>query len=56
MNIIWKKINLPSYVKGWKKFESDNKSIVVNVWFVKNDKEEIKQAYIAKQMLTVESK
>ena len=27
----WKEINFPSHKKDWKKFESKNKSIVLNI-------------------------
>ena len=30
----WNVINIPSYKEDWKKFESNNKSIVLNILFV----------------------
>ena len=35
---------LPSHKKDFKKFESNNKSIALNVLFVENDKGEMEQA------------
>lgn len=32
----------------WKKTESKNQTIALNIFFVQNNKEEIKQAYISK--------
>lgn len=32
----------------WKKIESKNQTIALNIFFVQNNKEEIKQAYISK--------
>ena len=52
----WKKISFPSYVKDWKKFKSNNKSIGLNVLFADSDKEEIKQTCISKHNLNCENK
>ena len=52
----WKGINFPSYVKDWKKFESNNKSIARIVLFIENDKDEIKQAYVSKHSSELENK
>ena len=44
----WKERNLPTGSKEWKKFETNNQTISLNVLFSPNNKEEIKQAYISK--------
>ena len=30
----WSEIDFPSHSKGWKKFELNNKSIALNIWYV----------------------
>ena len=47
-NLKKKKKKLP-HGKGWKNFESCNQKNALNILFVQNDKEEIKQAYISKR-------
>ena len=43
----WKGINFPpKQEKDWKKFESNSKSIVLNILFVPYNTEEIARAYI----------
>ena len=37
----WKGINFPSHKEDWKKFESNNKSIALNILFVPYNTEEI---------------
>ena len=46
----WKEISLPSHQKDWKKFESNNKAIALNILHVPhNTKEiEIRHAYMSK--------
>ena len=45
----WKGINLPpKHEKDWKKFESNNKSIALNILFVSYNTEEIARACISK--------
>ena len=52
----WKEINFLSHVKGWKKFEPYNYKISLNILFVENNQEEIKQAYISKRNSDRENK
>ena len=40
----WKEIDFPSYGKNWKKFESNNKSIVLNILYVPHNTEKIRHA------------
>ena len=44
----WKGINFPSHKEDWKKFESNNKSIALNILFVPYNTEEIRLAYKSK--------
>ena len=44
----WKGIKLPSDKEDWKKFEQNDKEIVLNKLFVPYNKKEIEQAYISK--------
>lgn len=44
-NYNWKEISFPSHVKHWKKFESYNKSIALNVLILENNKEKIKRIF-----------
>ena len=41
-------INFPSHKEGWKKFESNNKSIALNILFVPYNAENIRLAYKSK--------
>ena len=41
----WKEINFPSKSKNWKKFESKNKSIALNILYVPYNTEKIRHAY-----------
>ena len=41
----WKEINFPSHKKDWKKFESNNKSIALNILYVPYNTEETRHAY-----------
>ena len=51
----WKEIGFPSHSKDWKKFESNNKSIALNILCVPQNTEKIKHAYQSKYNLTRES-
>ena len=44
----WKGINFPSQKEDWKKFESNNKSIALNILFVPYNAENIRLAYKSK--------
>ena len=44
----WKEIDYLSHKKDWKKFESSNKSIALNIFYVTYNTEEIRHAYISK--------
>ena len=44
----WKKINFPSMKKDWKKFESNNKSIALNILYLPYNTEEMRPAYVSK--------
>ena len=48
----WKEIDFPSHGKDWKKFESNNKSIALNVLYVAHNAEKIRHAYKSKHNLT----
>ena len=41
----WKEIDFPPHSKDWKNFESNNKSIALNVLYVPHNTEEIRHAY-----------
>ena len=43
-----KEVDFPSNKKGWKKFESNHKSIVLNSLYVPYNNEEIRHAYKSK--------
>ena len=51
----WNEIDFPSTVKGWKKFESNNKSIALNILYVPYNTEKIRHAYKSKYNLTREN-
>ena len=51
----WKEINFPSQGKDWKKFESNNKSIALNILYVPHNTEKIRHAYKSKYNLTLEN-
>ena len=40
----WKETSFPSHKKDWKKFESNNKTITLNLLYVPHNNEEIRQA------------
>ena len=41
----WKEIDFRSQGKDWKKFESNNKSIALNILYVPNNTEKIRRVY-----------
>ena len=41
----WKEMDFPSHSKDWKTFESNNKSIVLNIFYVPHNTEEIRHGY-----------
>ena len=47
-NYNWKDIEFPSYSKGWRKSECNNKTIALNTLYVPYNTKQIKQAYISK--------
>ena len=51
----WKEIDFPSHGKDWKKFESNNKSIALNILYVPYNTEKIRHAYTSKYNLTREN-
>ena len=44
----WKEIDFSSRKKDWKKFESNNKTIALNILYVSYNTEEIRPAYVSK--------
>ena len=51
----WKEINFPSHKKDWKKFESTNESIFLNILYIPYNTKEIRYAYKSKYNLNRES-
>ena len=51
----WKEIDFPSQGKDWKKFESNNKSIALNILYVPYNTEQIRLVYKSKYNLTCEN-
>ena len=51
----WKEIDFPSHGKDWKKFESNNKSIALNILYVSHSTEKIRHAYKSKYIVTPEN-
>ena len=51
----WKEMDFPSHSKDWKKFESSNKSIALNILYVPHNTEKIRHAYKSKYSLTREN-
>ena len=51
----WNDIDFPSTGKDWKKFESNNKSIALNILYVPHNTKEICHAYKSKYNLTREN-
>ena len=50
----WSEINFPSNQKDWKKFESNNKSIALNILYIPYDTKDIRHACKSKFNLTRE--
>ena len=51
----WREIYFSSHRKDWKKFESKNKSIAVNILYLSHNTKKIRRAYISKDKLKHES-
>ena len=51
----WKEIDFPSQGKDWKKFESNNKSITINILYVRHNTKRISHAYKPKYYLAREN-
>ena len=51
----WKEIDFPSHGKNWKNFESNNKSIALNILYVPHNTEKIRHDYKSKYNLTREN-
>ena len=51
----WKEINFPSHKNDWKRFESNNKSIALNILFVPYKSKEIRHPYKSKHNLNREN-
>ena len=50
----WKEMNFPLHKNDWKKFDTNNKTIAVNILYVPYNSKEIRHAYILKYNLTLE--
>ena len=44
-------MDFPSHIKDWKKFESNNKSIALNIFYAPHNTKEIRYAYVSKYNL-----
>ena len=51
----WKEIDFPTRFNSWKKFESNNKSIALNILYVPYNTKEIRHAYKSKYNLKREN-
>ena len=51
----WKEIDFPSHSKDWKYFESNSKSIALNILYVSHNTKEIRHAYMSKYNLEREN-
>ena len=51
----WEEIDFPSHSKDWKKFESNNKSIALNILYVPHNTAKIRHAYNSKHNLECEN-
>ena len=51
----WKEVDFPSHRKEWKKFESNNKSVALNVLYVPHNTKKIRHAYKSKYDLNDEN-
>ena len=47
----WKEIDFPSHKKDWKKFERNNKAIVLNILYLPYNSEKIRPEYVSKHNL-----
>ena len=54
-NYSWKEIDFLSHSKDWKNFESNNKSIVLNILYVSHNSKEIRHPYKSKYNLNHEN-
>ena len=52
----WNKIDFLSHSKDWKKFELNNKSIALNIFYVSHDTKKIRHAFKSKHNLTCENR
>ena len=50
----WREIDFPSHSKDWRKFQSNNKSIALNILYVPHNTEKIRHAYKSKYNVTPE--
>ena len=51
----WKETSFPWHKKDWKKFESNNKSIALNILYIPYNTKEIKHAHKSKYNLNCEN-
>ena len=51
----WNEIDFPSHSKDWKKFELNNKSIALNIFYVPHNTKNIRHEYKLKYNLTCEN-
>ena len=51
----WKEIHLPPHKNEWKRFESNNQSVALNILYVPYNTKEIRHAYISKHNPTREN-
>ena len=51
----WTEINVPSHKQDWKKFESNNESVALNILYVPYNAKEIRHAYKSKYNLKHEN-
>ena len=50
----WSEIDFPSHQKDWEKFETNNKSIALNILYIPHNTKDIKHSYKSKFNLTRE--
>ena len=51
----WKERNFPSHKKDWKKFELNNKSVALDILYIRYNNKEIRHAYKSKYNLKREN-
>ena len=51
----WKEIDFPSHSQDWKKFESNNESVALNILYVPRNTKEIRHTYKSKYNLNREN-